>query len=231
MFLGAPLFGRFALAGDHHVFHTEVGELVVDLGFTVAAVGGDRPGCLSGPLLYPLHGRGQLRRVGRIALLHSAIQHDPIVVVDDGRRVPELDGAPEAAFGDRAGIGVVQADSSSRPIRSMSGHLLPGLCHDLPRRLEQLGHVVDRAGQPPAPPPRGGVVNAAFAQLVSLRLGPAQRLFGVGQQPLGLAGSGGGQLGWLASDPAHGGLRLVAAGRRAGAQLGGDRVGPLAGCP
>ena len=68
-------------------------------------------------------------------------------------------------------------------------------------------------------------------RLRSLSAGPAQRLFGVGQQPLGLAGSGGGQLGQLASDPAHGGLRLVAAGRRAGAQPGGDRVGPLAGCP
>ncbi len=83
----------------------------------------------------------------------------------------------------------------------MSGDALPGLCHDLPRRGEQLGQVVDRAGQPPAPPPRGRVVHAASAQLVGLRPGPAQRPFGVGQQPLGLAGSGGGQLGQLASDP------------------------------
>ncbi len=159
------------------------------------------------------------------------IEHDPVVVVDDLGLVPELDGTPEAALGDGAGIGVVQADSSGRPIRSMSGDALAGLCHDLPRRLEQIGQVVDRAGQAPAPPPCGSVVNAAFAQLVGLGLGPAQRLLGVGQQPFGLVGSGGGQLGQLASDPAHGGLRLVAAGRRAGAQLGGDRVGPLAGCP
>ena len=64
VFFGAPFFGRFALAGDYHVFHTEVGELVVDAGFAVAAVGGDRAGRLSGPLLDPRHGRGQLRRVG-----------------------------------------------------------------------------------------------------------------------------------------------------------------------
>ena len=58
MLFGAPLFGRFALAGDHHVFHAEVGELVVDLGFALAAVGGDRAGCLSGPLRHTRHGRG-----------------------------------------------------------------------------------------------------------------------------------------------------------------------------
>ena len=60
MFFGAPLFGRFALAGDHHVFHIEVGELVVDFGFAVAAVGGDRARYLSGSLRHPRHGRGQL---------------------------------------------------------------------------------------------------------------------------------------------------------------------------
>jgi len=120
-----------------------------DFGFAVAAVGGDRAGCLSGSLRHPRHGRGQLRRVGRIALPHSAIQHDPIVVVDDLRRVPELDGAPEAALGDRAGIGVVQADSSGRPVRSMSGDALPGLCHDLPRRSSSsVRSLTARASRP-----------------------------------------------------------------------------------
>ena len=82
--------------------------------------------------------------------------------------------------------------------------------------------MVDRAGQPPAPPPRNWVVHTAFAQFVGLGLRPAQRPLGVGEQPFGLLGGEGGQLGQLAGDPAHGGLRLVAAGRRAGAQLGRD---------
>ena len=44
MFFGASGLRRFAFAGDHHVLHAEVGELLVDLGFAVAAVGGDRAG-------------------------------------------------------------------------------------------------------------------------------------------------------------------------------------------
>ena len=42
VFLGAARLGRSALARDYHVLDTEVGELLVDLGFAVAAVGGDR---------------------------------------------------------------------------------------------------------------------------------------------------------------------------------------------
>ena len=38
---------------DLHVLDTEVGELLVDLGFAVAAVGGDRARCTSGALVIP----------------------------------------------------------------------------------------------------------------------------------------------------------------------------------
>jgi len=41
VFVGSPGLGGFAFAGDHHVLHAEVGELAVDIGFAVAAVGGD----------------------------------------------------------------------------------------------------------------------------------------------------------------------------------------------
>jgi len=109
-------------------------------------------------------------------------------------------------------------------VRGVSSHSLPGLFDDAPGGLQQVGQVVDRAGQPPAPPPRRGILNATFAQLVGLGPGPAQRSPGVDQQPLGLPGGDGGQLGQLPGDPPHGGRRLLPAGRRAGAQLGGDLV-------
>ena len=75
-----------------------------------------------GSLLHPRHGWGQLRRVGRIALLHSMIEHDPVDVVDDLGLVPELDRAPQPALGDRAGIRIVQADPPRRPVGSDPGH-------------------------------------------------------------------------------------------------------------
>ena len=37
VFVGAPQLRRFALARDHHVGDTEVGELLIDLGLAVAA--------------------------------------------------------------------------------------------------------------------------------------------------------------------------------------------------
>ena len=91
MFLSAPCLGGFAFAGDRHVFDAEVGELLVDLGFAVAAVGGGGARRLSGPPCHLRHGRGQLRRMGWIALLHGAVQHDPVVVVNDLCLVPEFD--------------------------------------------------------------------------------------------------------------------------------------------
>ena len=40
MLFGSPRFGGFALSRDDHVGDTEVGELLIDAGFAVAAVGG-----------------------------------------------------------------------------------------------------------------------------------------------------------------------------------------------
>ena len=114
------------------------------------------------------------------------------------------------------------------PSGVMPGDALPGLRHDLPGRLEQLGQVVDRAGQPPAPPPRGRVVLPRSRSSSALARARRSACFALASSRSASLGSGGGQLGQLAGDPPHGGLRLVAAGRRAGPQLGGDRVRPLA---
>jgi len=145
--------------------------------------------------------------------------------------VPEFDRAPEPALGDRASIRVVQANPPGRPVRGVSCDSLPGLRHDLPGGIEQFGQVVDRTSQPPTPAPRRRIVHTALAQFVGLCSSPAQRLFRVDQQPLGLVGGGGGQPGELAGDPHHGGLCLVAAGRRTGPQLRPDLVRSPPGCP
>src|SRR3954451_6071365 len=80
VFLGATCLRWSAFARNHHVGDAEVAELPVDLGFAVAAVGGDGPRSAPGAFGDPLHGRRQLRRVGRIALLHGVIQDDAVVV-------------------------------------------------------------------------------------------------------------------------------------------------------
>ena len=134
MFLSTSGLRRFAFAGDDHVLDAQLGELLVDLGFAVAAVGGDAAWRAPGAFDDPLHRRGQLRRIGRIALLHRVIQHDPVVIVDDLGLLPELDRLTEPALGDRAGITVVQADPPTRPIGGVAVHPLAGLRDDLPRR-------------------------------------------------------------------------------------------------
>src|SRR4029077_16895310 len=68
MFFGASGRRGFTSAGDHHGRHTEVVKLLVDLGFAVAAVGGDRARCAPGAFLHPRHRGGPLRRGGRSAL-------------------------------------------------------------------------------------------------------------------------------------------------------------------
>ena len=117
MFLGASGLRWSALAGNHHVGDAEVDQLAVDLGFAVAAVGGDGARCAFGPLCHPRYRRGKLRRVGRITLLHSVIQDDAVVVVDDLGVVSELDRPSEPSLGDRASVGIVQADPPGRPRR------------------------------------------------------------------------------------------------------------------
>ena len=82
VFFGLACRGWSAVAGDHHVLHAEAGELLVDFGFAVAAVGGDCMGCTSGAFLHPLD-RGKFQRVGGIALLDGVVEHDAVDVVDD----------------------------------------------------------------------------------------------------------------------------------------------------
>jgi hypothetical protein len=96
---------------------TQVVQGVVDLLFPVAAVGGDGAGCAAGTPGDPLHGGRELRRVGGVALLDGVVQDHAVVVVGQLGLVPELDRPAEPALGDRAGVGVVQADPPGRPVR------------------------------------------------------------------------------------------------------------------
>lgn len=197
VFTGEAFLRWFALAGDHPLVDTEVDELLVDLGFTVATVGCDSSRCTTSPLFDPLDRRGQLRRIRRIALLHSVIQDDAVIVVHHLGLVPEFDRFAEPSLRDRAGIAVVRAEPPCRPIGSDPGDALPGLRNDLVGRVEQFGQIVDRSGRP-APPPTGyRVTDNAFAQRIGLGGSPPRRPFGVDQQPLSLIDGGGGQL------PAH----------------------------
>src|SRR5262245_17694323 len=224
VFFGAPRLRRFAFAWDHDGAHAKTVQGVIDGLLAVAAVGGNGPWDALGAFDDPFDGGRQLRCVGRIALLHSVIHDDAVIVVDYLGLVPELDRAPEAALGDRAGIAVMQADPPARPVRGEPGDPLAGLCDDLAGRGEQVGQVVNRAGQPPASTPRRRLVTTAFAPLSRRGAGAAQRPFGVNQQPVRLVGGGGGQLGELTGDAHDGGLGVVATGRRTQPQFRPDRM-------
>lgn len=117
VFDGASRLRGFAFTRDDHVGDAEVGELAVEGCFAVAAVGGYRARRAPGALGHPFDRRSQLARIGRIAPLHTVIQHDSVVIVDDLALVPELDRLTETPFADRAGIAVVQADPPTRPVR------------------------------------------------------------------------------------------------------------------
>jgi len=205
----------FAFAGDDDGAHAELVQCVVDALLAVTAVGGDGAGPPAGAADDPLDGRRELRRVGRVALVQGVVEHDAVVVVDDLRLVAELDRLPEPALGDRPGVAVVQADPPGRPIRCGAGQSLPGLRGDPPGDLQQLGQVVDRAPQPAPAAAGGGVAAADPGECLGLRLRPAQRPAGVGEQPFGVRGGAVGQHGELTGDPTHGGLRLVPALRAA----------------
>jgi len=103
------------LRGDHDVPDTEVVQGAVDALLAVATVGGGGPWLAPGARDDPFDGRGELRRVGRVALLQVVVQHDAVLVVDDLSLVAELDRLTELALGDRAGVRVVQADPAGRP--------------------------------------------------------------------------------------------------------------------
>jgi hypothetical protein len=129
----------------------------------------------------------------------------------------ELDRLTQPALGDRASIGVVQADPPGRPGRCHPSQPLPGLCGDLPGRLHQVIQVVDRTGEPTATPPRGRITLTGGLLLLGLGTSPPQRPLGVDQDLLGVLGGGLSQVGELARDPAHRSLGLVLPGRATGA--------------
>jgi hypothetical protein len=149
-----PAFGGlaglagFALARDQNVADHEPVHVVFDGLLAVAAVGGDGPGRLAGPLDDPLHGWGELRAVGRVALLHGVIGDDPVVVAGELGVVLELDGLAEPAPGDRPGVWLVQADPPGRPVRHRAREPLPRLRRDLDGDLQQPGQALTPARPP-----------------------------------------------------------------------------------
>ncbi len=68
----------FALAGDDHVADAEALQVVFDRLLAVAAVGGDSPRLAAGSLDDPVHSRGELRAVGRVAPLEVVVDDDPM---------------------------------------------------------------------------------------------------------------------------------------------------------
>ena len=139
MFLGLSGSARFAFAGDQHGAHTQLAEGVVDLLFAIAAICGDGAGRPGGTAGDPLDRGGELRRVGRVALLDGVIESDAVFVVGQLGLVAELDRFPEPALGDRPGVGVVQADSAGGALGCGPGPPLPRLRSDLAGRSNQLG--------------------------------------------------------------------------------------------
>ena len=201
-------------------------QVVFDGLLAVAAVGGNGPGLAAGPPDDPVDGGGELRAVGGVALLQDVIEDDPVVIVGDLGLVAELDGLAEPALGDRAGVGVVQADSPGRAAGHRAGQPLACLRGDLAGGHHQPGQVAGRPAEP-APPPAGrGVPHPGCGQGRGLGLGAAQRPAGIGQQPPGVPGGLPGQAGQFPSHPCHHGLLAVAGLRGPGAQLRGDRVRP-----
>jgi hypothetical protein len=164
-----PGFARFTFAGDHHVAYPEVVEVILDAFLAVATVGGDGTGRAPGAADDPFDGRGQLRRVGRVALLNSVVEHDPVLVVEDLGFGAELHRLTEAALGDRAGVRVVQAHPPARPIRGDPGDALAGLRGDL-ASSPVIRRTVAWASSRPA-----AVRSRSFAAIACARL-PADRL-------------------------------------------------------
>ena len=131
MFLGLSGLARFAFAGDHHGAHAQLAEGVVDLLLAVAAVGGDGAGRAAGTAGDPFDRGGELRRVGRVALLDGVVENDAVFVVGHLGLVAELDRFAQPALGDRPGVGVVQADPPGGALGCGPGQPLPGLRSDL----------------------------------------------------------------------------------------------------
>jgi hypothetical protein len=102
-------------------------------------------------------------------------------VVHDLGLVPELDRFAQPAFGDRAGIRVVQAHPPSGAVRGDPGQALPGLSGDLPGRGQEIGQIVDCPRQSPTTSARSWIGLAIVSQFGGNGSGPSQAAFGVGQ--------------------------------------------------
>ena len=103
-----------ALAGDHHRGDARVTQLFARSWLRCGRRRGDRAHHPTEQGVDAGDRRGQQRRVGRVALVHAVIEHDPPGVVDHLGLVAELHRLPGTAFRDRAGVGVVQADQPAR---------------------------------------------------------------------------------------------------------------------
>jgi Group II intron, maturase-specific domain len=115
----APGRGRFSLARDDDVGDAEGVQVVLDAGLAVAAVGGDRPRWLAGAGGNPGDRRCQLGCIRRGADLDGVVQDDAVGVVHHLGLVAELHRLAQPALTDRPGVGIVQADQPTRPVRIM----------------------------------------------------------------------------------------------------------------
>jgi hypothetical protein len=102
------------------------------------------------------------------------VHDDPVVVIGDLGFVAEPGRLAEPSFGDRPGVGVVQADSPGCPVRGDPGQPLAGLGGDPPGGLQQPGQAIDRAAQPASPPASRGIAATGRSQARGLAQCPAQ---------------------------------------------------------
>jgi hypothetical protein len=89
-FVGLAGVAGSALAGDHNGAHAELVQLVLDLCFAVAPVGGDHARPAPGAADDSPDRGGELRCVGGVAAFDGVVEHNTIVVVDDLSLVAEL---------------------------------------------------------------------------------------------------------------------------------------------
>jgi hypothetical protein len=161
VFVSLAGFAGSALVWDDDVLDTEVVQVVLDTLLAVATVGGHDARLPLGALDHSFHCRGEPGWVGGVAGLDVVVEDDAVVVVDDLGFVAELDRFAEPSLGDRAGVGVVQADSSSRPVWGGAGQPLTGLPGDPLGRFQQFGKVVDCPRQAATPPASLRIGSAA----------------------------------------------------------------------
>jgi hypothetical protein len=122
---GSPVF-KFAAGGagftparDRRTAHAECVQIAFNRYLAVAAVGGDRAGCVSGAAGDPFDRQGQLRSVCGVPDLDGVVEDDSVGIVDDLCFVAELDGLAQPPFTDRASSASLPclSCSSAVPIR------------------------------------------------------------------------------------------------------------------